>query len=195
MNQNKKFDIQSMPFFPLEKKRGKYADQDEMLGMQKNSSPMLNMNYFKRKNNYKPKKAFYNTTDYFYPFEQTIEAEPAFAEEQKFYEKDNFGGDQIMQQPKYPAKENLEGNSIDEFIKNNYNCKKIPDSDYISDESLKEFLRNLNEDVENEEQEQKAQQPELGAEKNEDNQWLGGQAEEAKVQRYHKHNSKSDQFE
>ena len=32
-------------------------------------------------------------------------------------------------------------NSIDSFIKNNYQSKEWDDSDYISDESLKQFLK------------------------------------------------------
>lgn len=34
-----------------------------------------------------------------------------------------------------------DNNSIDEFIKNNYQSKEYNDSDYISDDSLKQFLK------------------------------------------------------
>ena len=72
------------------------AEPAETRGQQKGSQPVLNMSYFKRKSNYKPKKAFYNTTDYFYPFEQSIEAEPGFVEEQKLFSNDHFG-DNILE--------------------------------------------------------------------------------------------------
>lgn len=36
-----------------------------------------------------------------------------------------------------------EGNSIDEFIRNDYVSTKLNDSDYISDDSLKDFLKKL----------------------------------------------------
>ena len=34
-----------------------------------------------------------------------------------------------------------DNNSVDEFIKNNYQSKEFDDSDYISDDSLKQFLK------------------------------------------------------
>ena len=36
-----------------------------------------------------------------------------------------------------------EGNSIDRFIKNGYTDPDMPDDDYMSDKSLKEFLQGL----------------------------------------------------
>ena len=36
-----------------------------------------------------------------------------------------------------------DGNSIDKYIKNGYKCDKLSDSEYISDDSLNKFLKNL----------------------------------------------------
>lgn len=44
---------------------------------------------------------------------------------------------------RYDDQSSGDGNSIDEFIKNDYNCPDISDSEYLSDDSLKVFLKQL----------------------------------------------------
>lgn len=68
-------------------------------------------------------------SEYFYPFEQPIDT--------KTFEEEKLYNSHAEPKPDYPDPEELDGNSIDEFIENNYNSGQIADSDYISDDSLK----------------------------------------------------------
>lgn len=73
-------------------------------------------------------------------------------EESKFF---GLGLNPESEDYEYPEKSDLDGNSVDDFINNNYNCKDIPDGEYISDDSLKDFLQNLNNDLIEEQEENK----------------------------------------
>ena len=125
--QDKKFDIESMPFFPVKKQTGNHHVNGQF----------LTSSYFKRRNynSHQTPERFQMShptqyqSEYFYPFEQPIDT--------KTFEEEKFYSPTAEAAPDYPDPEDLDGNSIDEFIENNYNCGQIADSDYISDDSLK----------------------------------------------------------
>lgn len=59
-------------------------------------------------------------------------------------EKRNFRQDELQQCENCP--EEFCGNSVDDFINNGYSDDDMADDDYMSDGSLKNFLRDLKKD-------------------------------------------------